>query len=236
MRLFTSLRYRSDTFFGRLELRRAAATVRRFHRLYYFKKPTTWSDTRFLGVPIAKNPLDLWVYQEIMFETRPDLIIEAGTAHGGSALYMASVCDLLGAGRVVSVDVEPQPDRPHHPRVTYLTGSSVAPEVVARVRAQVRGGELVMVVLDSDHAESHVFDELAAYAPLVTPGCYLIVEDTNVNGRPVFRAHGPGPAEAVKRFLAAHPEFVPDAPREKFMFTFNPGGYLRRAARDGAAA
>jgi cephalosporin hydroxylase len=229
MRILTSLRYRSDTLLGRLEMLRAGATVKRFHRLYYFRKTATWADTRFLGVPVAKNPLDLWIYQEIMFETRPDLIVETGTAHGGSALYMASVCDLLGKGRVVSVDIAPLAGRPAHPRVTFLNGSSVAPETVAQVREQIAGGERVMVVLDSDHSESHVLKELEAYGPLVTPGCYLVVEDTNVNGRPVFRGHGPGPAEAVARFLDRHPEFERDAAREKLMFTFNPGGYLRRA-------
>jgi cephalosporin hydroxylase len=230
MGLLTSLRYRCDNLLGRVELRRERATVRRFHRLYYFKKPKTWADTRFLGVPTAKNPLDLWVYQEILFETRPDVIVETGTAHGGSALFMASVCDLLGRGRVISVDLRPQPNLPAHDRVTYLTGSSVAPEVAAAVRGQIPAGARVMIVLDSDHSEAHVLEELKTYAPLVTPGCYAVVEDSNVNGHPVFLGHGPGPAEAVRRFLSSDDSFTVDRSREKFMFTFNPGGYLRRTA------
>ena len=85
-----------------------------------------------------------------------------------------------------------------------------------------------MVVLDSDHSAAHVKAELDLYSPLVTSGCYLIVEDTNVNGHPVYPLHGPGPMEALDQFLPAHPEFEVDASREKYMLTFNPRGYLRR--------
>jgi len=85
-----------------------------------------------------------------------------------------------------------------------------------------------MVILDSDHKKDHVLGELQAYAPLVTKGMYLIVEDTNINGRPVFPGFGPGPGEAVDEFLAANRAFVRDPARERFFVTFNPGGYLRR--------
>ena len=202
--------------------------VRRFHRLYYLTSRRTWRNTFFLGVPVAKCPLDLWVYQEIVNEVRPDLIVETGTAHGGSALYLATLCDLVGRGRVVSVDVVAREGLPQHPRVSYVVGSSVAPETFGRVSGQARPGETVMVVLDSEHTRGHVREELRLYGGLVTPGSYMIVEDTNVNGRPVLRSFGPGPAEAVAEFLASDPRFEADEGREKFYMTFNPGGYLRR--------
>lgn len=210
--------------------------VRRFHRLYYMTSRRTWRNTFFLGVPVAKCPLDLWVYQEIVTEVRPDLIVETGTAHGGSALYMAALCDLVGRGRVVSVDIVARENLPRHPRVSYLVGSSIEPETFDRVKGQVRPGESVLVVLDSDHTREHVLAELRLYGDLVTPGSYLIVEDTNVHGRPVFRSHGPGPAEAVADFLARDRRFRADESREKFYLTFNPGGYLKRLPRSPGEA
>ena len=222
-----------ERILNRIDLRPPAGrarsrVVRRFHRLYYLTSRRTWRNTFFLGVPIAKCPLDLWVYQEIVNEVRPDLIVETGTAHGGSALYMATLCDLVGRGRVVSVDIMAREDLPQHPRVSYVVGSSIAPETFERVREHVRPGETVMVVLDSAHTREHVREELRLYGELVTPGSYLIVEDTNVNGRPVLRSYGPGPAEAVAEFLTSDPRFEVDEAREKFYMTFNPGGYLKR--------
>ena len=199
-----------------------------FHRLYY--DTAVWKDTYWLGVRTQKCPLDLWVYQEILNETRPDLILETGTAHGGSALYLASVCDLLGRGEVVTVDISPVEGRPQHDRITYLTGSSTADEVVGEVERLATDHERVLVILDSDHSRDHVLDELRIYSRLVSPGSYLVVEDSNVNGHPVLAEHGPGPMEALEEFLAESDEFEVDAAREKFFLTFNPRGYLRKQA------
>jgi cephalosporin hydroxylase len=201
-----------------------------FHRLYYEagEAGRTWKDTRFLGVTSWKSPLDLWVYQELLWELRPGLVVETGTAHGGSALYLATTCETIGHGQVVSVDIGHWPDRPAHPRLTYVVASSTDPEVVAQVAERARGAGPVLVVLDSDHRRDHVLAELRAYAPLVTPGSYLVVEDTNVNGHPVYEAFGPGPMEAVQDFLKERDDFAADRSREKFLFTFNPGGWLRK--------
>jgi cephalosporin hydroxylase len=201
-----------------------------FHRLYYETGEAggTWKDTRFLGVPTWKCPLDLWVYQELLNELSPDLIVETGTAHGGSALYLATLCEAGGRGEVVSVDIGEWPNRPSHPRLTYLTASSTDPAAVRRIAERARGVETVLVVLDSDHRRDHVLAELRAYAPLVTPGSYLVVEDTNVNGHPVFVEFGPGPMEAVEDFLKEHDEFAVDLTREKFFLTFSPRGWLRK--------
>lgn len=203
-------------------------TVREdFHRVYYANnvKGGTW-----LGVPVWKCPLDLWIYQEIVWELIPDLIIETGSAYGGSALYLATVADLLQLPtKIVSIDINPLPVPVDHPRITWITGSSTEPETVAKVRGLAAGLQRVMVILDSDHSEDHVLQELELYGPLVTLGRHLIVEDTNVNGHPVYPEHGPGPWEAVGAFLARHDgEFAIDVRRERFLLSFNPGGYLVR--------
>jgi cephalosporin hydroxylase len=204
--------------------------VRDFHRVYYGAGGRTWRNTYWRGVPVLKCPLDLWVYQEILHEVRPDFIVEAGTKHGGSAYFLASVCDLLGRGEVVTIDVEPLPGRPDHPRITYVTGSSTDPDVLAEVDERIVEASGVMVILDSDHSRKHVLAELDAWHPRVTVGSYLIVEDTNINGHPVAPQRGPGPWEAVAEWLPAHPDFRRDAEREKFFMTFNPRGYLERVA------
>jgi len=202
--------------------------VRGFHEMYYENVSRTWRNTRWFGTIVEKCPLDLWVYQEIVHETFPELIVETGTMEGGSALYLASILDLLGAGEVVTVDIEYKPWRPAHPRVTYLTGSSTSPDIVANLLQRASGKRSVMVILDSDHSESHVLDELRLLSPLVTSGNYLIVEDTNINGNPVVPWFGPGPREALDEFLLEDDRFAVDRTREKFYLTFNPGGFLRR--------
>ncbi|MEK6274697.1 MAG: CmcI family methyltransferase [Actinomycetota bacterium] len=199
-----------------------------FHRLYY--DTSVWKDTYWLGVPTQKCPLDLWIYQEILHEVKPDLIIETGTAHGGSAYYLASLMDLVGRGEVVTVDIHPIEGRPAHPRITYVTGSSTADEVVQEVERLAEGHERVLVILDSDHSRDHVLDELRIYNRFVTPSSYLIVEDTNVNGHPVLPEHGPGPREALDDFLAETDGLEVDTSREKFFMTFNPRGFLRKRA------
>ncbi len=196
-----------------------------FHQQYY--DSGVWMNTTWLGVPVQKLPLDLWIYQEIMNELKPDLIIECGTADGGSAYYLASLCDLVRNGRIISIDILAKP-RPQHPRITYLTGSSVSAEIQTAVRNAIKPGERVMVILDSDHSLEHVLNELRAYAPLVTSGSYLIVEDTNINGHPVLPQFGPGPMEALQQFLAENKDFQVDLSREKFFVTFFPNGFLKK--------
>jgi cephalosporin hydroxylase len=202
---------------------------RQFHRLYYGDELRTWKSTTWAGVPILKCPLDVWIYQEIIWKTRPDLIIETGTFNGGSALYMANLLDMIGSGRIMTIDIEDVPGRPQHARITYLRGSSVDPAVVDSIRHEAENASRVMVILDSDHREQHVTAELAAYSPLVTQGCYLIVEDTNVNGHPADASFGPGPMEAVTAFVQGNRDFIVDRNCERLHLTFNPSGYLLRA-------
>ncbi|MEI7861072.1 MAG: CmcI family methyltransferase [Planctomycetota bacterium] len=210
--------------------------VERFTTLYC-SRATLWNaagaDTLsigWLGHEAQKCPLDLWVYQELLVETAPDLIIECGTRRGGSSLFLASVCELLGSGSVVTIDVSAEKGQPVHPRLHYLHGSSVSPEVLAEVRKMAERADRVMVILDSDHSRDHVLAELRSYSGLVTAGCYLVVEDTLVNGHPFWPDFGPGPMEAVEDFLSEHAGFVVDQACERFLLTLNPRGFLRRVS------
>lgn len=210
---------------------RAEDVLSRFHILSYHSGAL--QQTYWLGVPILKSPLDCWVYQELLWEQRPDVIIETGTDRGGSALFFATLCDLMGHGSVVTIDVRDSAAI-RHPRVTRLVGDSTSPSILERVRETISGSESVMVVLDSDHRAAHVGRELRCYRDFVTVGSYMVVEDTNVNGHPVLPEHGPGPFEAVHEFLADDPDFSIDKSREKFLLTYFPDGFLKRV-RDRTA-
>ncbi|MDX6614929.1 MAG: hypothetical protein QOD60_20 [Solirubrobacterales bacterium] len=209
----------------------ARAVGEEFERLFYSSMGQTWAGVEWLGVRALKLPLDLWVMQEIVTETRPDLIIETGVAEGGSTLFFASILDLLGGnGRVIGVDVDLSKVDARvrsHPRVTLIEGGSTDARVLAQL-GESASGRRVMVNLDSDHTALHVSAELRALSPLVGPGCYLVVEDTIVNGNPVEPDFGPGPAEALETWLGTNPPFEVDRGRERLLATFNPGGYLRR--------
>lgn len=176
------------------------------------------------GHQVAKSPLDLWIYQEILWETRPEILLETGTCIGGSALFFASIFDMLGQGMVVSVDKDPYPNRPVHPRIHYLVGDSVSAAVVESM-AEFSRGKRTMVALDSLHTYQHVAMELLVYAPFVTAGCYLVVEDINPRLTEDEMAWG---TRAVREFLVEHPDFTVDVEREKFLITCNTGGWLRR--------
>ena len=204
-------------------------TLETFHRLFYDLGRQTWKRNEWLGPRAFKNPLDMWVYQELLHRVQPDLIVESGTGPGGSAHFLAGVCEEIGRGRIITIDVSiAYKHRVEHPRITYIHGSSVSDQALETV-GLAADAERVMVLLDSDHSRDHVLAELRAYAPLVTPGSYLVVEDTNINGHPVAPDFGPGPAEALEEFLRGESGFVVDRECEKFQLTFNPRGYLRRS-------
>lgn len=205
-----------------------------FHRFYYgnywrlgveqrVHAPLT--DVRWMGTICQKFPSDLFVFQEILWDTRPNLIIECGTCAGGTTLFLASCCELLRHGEVVTIDKDKLP-RALHPGITWLVGDTLDEQILDGLRKWAMMCPKVMVILDDDHSKEHVLKEMEVYGQLVTPGCYLIVEDTNVNGHPVFPNHGPGPWEAVHEFLPNHPEFAVDPSREHFGLTYNPDGYL----------
>ena len=221
--------------------------VDKFHRLYFdaHKRGETWMNTFWMGVMVEKYPQDLWIYQEIIYETRPDVIVETGTFYGGSALFLASICELIDSGKVITIDthdlesieveytlasraMKGAEGRPPHKRITYLRGSSISEEILKRVKQLIKPKDRVMVILDSDHEKNHVLNELRIYSELVTKGGYLRVEDTCLNGNPVMPEFGPGPKEAVEEFLRENSDFIADKNIEKFYITANPGGYLRK--------
>lgn len=201
--------------------------VEEFHKIYHSSYAQTWANTFWLGVPLKKCPFDLWIYQEIIVDLKPEVIIECGTYLGGSALYLASICDLVDHGKILTIDIADNPGKPRHNRITYLLGSSTSLEMAVQVQGLIAPGDKVMVILDSDHHKEHVLRELEIYGEMVTLGSYLIVEDTQI-GHPVADNFGPGPMEAVAEFLQTHKEFVIDPDKEKFFFTFNPRGYLKK--------
>ena len=210
--------------------------VNEFQKWWYYHDKQTWDSLTWMGVKIWKYPTDLWMYQEIVFELQPDLIIETGTAFGGSALYLAHLCDILEQGHVLTIDIEEKEGRPQHQRITYIKGSSInlssweSPELekaTALLKKVERSDLKTLTILDSDHSAMHVRRELELYAPRSD---YMIVEDTNLNGHPIRPKFGPGAHEAVEAFLHSDLAGVweRDPLRERLILTSNPGGYLRR--------
>jgi len=198
-----------------------------------------WS---WLGLPVIQMPPDIVVLQEVIWETRPQLVIETGIARGGSLVLYASILELLGEGEVLGIDVD---IRAHnrgaieaHPlakRIRMIEGSSLDDDIVARARAAAAEVERVMVVLDSNHSHEHVLGELRAYGRLVTVGQFLVVADTFVEQIPAQehrpREWGPGnnPATALHAWLDEVDGFEPDPfVNSKLLLTASPGGYLRR--------
>jgi len=202
--------------------------VDQFHSLYYCSPERTWNNTRWMGRRTMRCPLDLWVYQEILYEIKPDIVIETGTNEGGGVHFLASIMDVIGKGRVIGVDIEEVENRAEHERISYLKGSSISSDIVKSISEMIDVGQVVLVILDSDHNMPHVLKEMEIYSAFVTKGSYMIVEDSNVNGHPIMPNWGPGPFEAIQRFLEENNSFEVDKNREKFYMSFNPNGYLKK--------
>lgn len=196
----------------------------------------------WMGRPVIQYPQDIVAMQEIIWNTRPELIIETGIAHGGSLILYASLLELVGEGRVLGIDIDIRShnrraieEHPMFRRIDMIQGSSIDPDVVAEVHARAQSARRVMVVLDSNHTHDHVEAELAAYANLVSPGSYLVVFDTVVEDLPAElsgdRPWRPGnnPKTAVHQFLAQDRRFAIDRRiQDKLQLTVAPDGYLRR--------
>ena len=193
--------------------------IKDFHDLYYESSCIggTWKNTNWLGVPIQKCPLDCWVYQELLFKIKPDLIIETGTKVGGSALFFASILDLIGHGEVITIDINREGELLKHERITYLCGSSVDEAVIKFIEPRVKNKK-VFIILDSDHTKEHVLKELEIYSKFVSLNSYIVVEDTNTTE----------PLEAVFEFNRKSKNFTIDRSCEKFYMTFAPYGFLER--------
>ena len=205
--------------------------IDKFCKIYYDKQEKDsriWQKTTWLGTSVLKLPSDLWVYQEILYDIKPDIVIETGTMYGGSALYLATICDIIKKGIIISIDINKKDDFPVHNRIKYITGSSTSEYIVDKVKNFIKTGDKVMVILDSDHSKNHVLKEMQIYEKFVTKDSYLVVEDTIVNGHPVEPNFGEGPMEAVNEFLKTHDDYKIDADKEKFLLTWNPNGYLKK--------
>jgi len=214
----------------------------------------------WMGRPIIQYPQDMAAMQELIWQVRPDLVIETGIAHGGSLIFSASMlalldmCEAIESGgsldpqrsgrKVLGVDIDIRAhnraaieDHPMASRIQMIQGSSIAPEVIAQVREIAAGYPRILVCLDSNHTHEHVLAELEAYAPLVSQGSYCVVFDTVIEDMPgdMFpdRPWGPGdnPKTAVWAYLKGHPEFEIDKSiQHKLLITVAPDGYLRRVA------
>jgi len=212
----------------------------------------------WLGRPIIQYPQDMVAIQELVWSTRPDLIIETGIAHGGSLVLSASLlamldyCDAVEAGtvldpraskrKVLGLDIDIRSHNREaiesHPlahKIDMIQGSSISPEVIAKVQDYARGYQRIMICLDSNHTHEHVLAELSAYAPLTTPGCYCVVFDTFVQDMPADLfpdrpwAPGDNPKTAVWEYLKTHSEFEIDKSIDhKLLISVAPDGYLKR--------
>ncbi|PGW55260.1 CmcI family methyltransferase [Bacillus thuringiensis] len=202
--------------------------IEKTHIHYYKSKTWAYGNTKWLGYPILKYPCDLFLYQEIIYEIQPDIIIECGTFNGGSSLFLCSMLDLINKGTVLSIDIDPKPNLPTHKRLSYLKTSSTSELALQTVQNTISSNDTVLVILDSNHRKDHVLQELQLYHSFVTPGSYLIVEDTNINGHPVYPEFGPGPMEAVEEFLKNNNDYIVDETKHKFLISFNPKGYLKK--------
>jgi cephalosporin hydroxylase len=207
----------------------------------YHQKFVVGKNNHFLGHRALKNPADAWVYQEMIYELKPDVVLEIGNKEGGSTLYLAVLLDMIGHGRVLALDIDHSRFIPSHERIDLITGDSRAAEIVKEVHDYCRG-KSVLIIHDADHSYQAVSEDLRNYQDLVNPPGYIIVEDT-IEGLRGFqysdfpyqtfiRPHSDKPLRAVFDFLKENKRFVIDRSREKWIITANPYGFLKCVAED----
>jgi cephalosporin hydroxylase len=186
--------------------------------------------TSYWGVPARKSPLDSWVYQEIIFEMKPDVIVEIGTMFGGSTLALAHMLDTLGHGKIIGLDIthEKVPNSVRqHPRITLIEGDAC--ENFQQVKRLLSPDDNILVIEDSSHTYENTLNVLRTYSALTSPGNYFIVEDS-ICHHGLTVGPNPGPYEAIETFIDENPDFEIDRSKESFLITWNPKGYLRRKA------
>jgi cephalosporin hydroxylase len=192
-----------------------------------FWRSFAWQQTMWLGRRVPKCPFDLLAYQELITSVQPDWVVETNTGGGGRAIFLASICDLIGRGKVLSIDTNPTEKLPVHPRLTYLSGDWATAAVAEQVH-ELLGESPNALVLLGLASRKRLVRAFEAYASLVPKGSYVVFEDTIMNGNPVWPGMGPGPAEAVKEIHRKRGDFAADPGPERFGLTFNRGGYLKR--------
>ena len=191
-----------------------------------FWRSDGWHRATWLGKAVHRAPTDLFVYQELVWRVKPDWVIETRTGTGGRALFLASICDLVGSGQIVSIDRYPVGDVPEHPRITHLRADPTTDAAAAKV-SELLGADSRALVILGGTSGSEVVRAFQRYSPFVPIGSYVVVEDTIFGGNPVWPHFGPGPASAVNDIVDER-RFVPDPALEHLALTFNIGGFLRR--------
>ena len=184
--------------------------------------------TSYFGVTALKNPLDFWVYQELIYRLKPDVILEIGNRFGGGTLALAHLCDNLGKGKIIALDITHEfiaDVARQHPRVTWIEGDAC--ESYNRVAALINKNDQVLVIEDSSHTYENTLNVLRTYGPFVKPGGYFVVED-GICHHGLDIGPQPGPYEAIEAFVAENPAFEIDRSKESFLITWNPKGFLRR--------
>jgi len=183
---------------------------------------------KWMGRPAYKTPFDAWVYQEIIFETKPDIIIEIGTYSGGSTLFLANILDAIGNGKIIGIDIDDSKTKDlNHERITWISGNAVDSSVIDNVKQLISDNDRVMIIEDSSHEYYNTLDILKKYSVLVSVGCYFIVED-GICKEDYIDGPKPGPFEAIHEFLRTHTEYQIDKKMEKFLLTYNPDGFLQK--------
>jgi cephalosporin hydroxylase len=200
-----------------------------------YQRDIVFEQVRYRGVAAWKNVLDLWVLQEIIWETAVDTVIEIGARHGGTTLWLSDIlANFRGPdGRVISIDLE-RPAVVLPENVHFICGDSIAPATVSAA-GDLCAGRKTMVIADGDHSAEHVLTEMRLYGPFVSEGCYFVAEDGIVDVME-WKSYTPGPAVAAQQFVGETDEFVIDRSREKFLLTYAPNGFLKRVRRHGQAS
>jgi len=201
-------------------------------------------DITWLGVPIIQFSNDIIMMQELIWKTRPDVIIECGLAHGGSALFYASLLEIIGKGNVIGIDVDIRQynkiviqNHPLSHRVKMIEGSSISQPTINKVKKMVLESTKVMVILDSNHSKEHVMNELNLYKNFVTTGCYLVVMDgiqkfvwDMPSGKKEWK--NDNPLDAIEEFLEKNSNFEVDSHFERLKMTANPKGFLKKVKNE----
>ena len=199
--------------------------IDKFHNMYY--NLGIYQFTEWRSQKVYKYPSDLVLYSEIIFKNKQDIIIETGTLYGGSALFYADILNIIGNGRVITID-NVERDIPKHPRIKQIISDSVDLSLIHKLKQQCKGKK-VMVILDSDHHKEHVLREMQLYSGLVSINQYMIVEDGCINNHPVYKNFGLGPYESIEEFMSKNNDFKIDKKIEnKFLITQNTNGYLKK--------
>ena len=198
--------------------------------LIYHQKNIVFNKCHWMGVCALKNPLDAWIYQEIIYNIKPDIIIEIGSDEGGSTLYLAHLLDIIGKGEIISVDISREKFKVRHDRIILVTGDSSSAEVFGKI-SKICENKKVLVIHDGDHSKKQVSKDMELYSSLVSVGSYLIIEDSIVD---LFHpwdglgGFGEGPLVAINEFLKSNANFIIDRDCERYIITYNPRGFLKR--------